>query len=612
MGLDLSPVQVEGQATLYEAVAAMASACRSYALVLEKGVLLGFITYDHLAKATVAGLDFARTPVGQVSTPILWPPIQPQGALHSPSPSLFEGSALQYVPVLSPEHHLTGILTPDGLHPVQIAPQSQEERLLLALEGAQVGTWDWNLASDQMDWSEGMERLFGLEPGRFDGRYDSFLARVHPEDRLPVHTEIETAIQRRQRYALDFRVSRPDGGERWLSARGKVFGSEEALRLVGVAIDITSQKQAEAALIRLTQRERIIGEMAQQIRQLLDLDSILEKTVTTVRQFLETDRVVIVQCNDTLSGQVIKESCGEHCTSLMEWTLRDPWVLEEKYREFYRSGRGLAVDDVYTQRLRADQLQFLDFFQIRAAIIVPLLQENQLWGLLIAHQCRHPRSWETADVRLLQNLATQVGIAIQQATLHQRLTVANEQLKRMVFLDGLTQVANRRRFEQYLVQEWQRLRRNGRPLSLIMCDIDYFKPFNDIYGHQVGDSCLRGIARLLSRSVRRPADLVARYGGEEFAIILPDTNLPGAETVAMDIRNAVRRRSIPHEGSQIEKFVTLSLGVATCIPNKQMEPSALIKHADDALYQAKREGRDRVVVYPWPGMASRTQPADFE
>jgi diguanylate cyclase (GGDEF)-like protein len=228
--------------------------------------------------------------------------------------------------------------------------------------------------------------------------------------------------------------------------------------------------------------------------------------------------------------------------------------------------------------------------------VVPLLQEQTLWGLLIAHQCRSPRAWRTADVRLLQNLATQVGIAIQQAKLHRELTLANQRLKRMAYLDGLTQVANRRRFEQYLDQEWRRMSRENGCISIIMADIDSFKGFNDHYGHQAGDNCLRLVARILTRAAKRPGDLVARYGGEEFVIVLPNTDIKGAETVAEEIRLLVRHQRIRHEGSVVDKVVTMSLGVASTLPAIDASPASLIKLADDALYLAKNQGRDQVRV----------------
>ncbi|NJL46868.1 MAG: GGDEF domain-containing protein [Leptolyngbyaceae cyanobacterium SM2_5_2] len=167
-------------------------------------------------------------------------------------------------------------------------------------------------------------------------------------------------------------------------------------------------------------------------------------------------------------------------------------------------------------------------------------------------------------------------------------------MRRMAYLDGLTQVANRRRFEQHLDTEWRRMARQKMPLSVILADIDYFKGFNDLYGHQAGDNCLRLVARTLSRAVKRPGDLVARYGGEEFAVILPNTDLKGAETVAEDIRCLVRDRRITHRSSATDTIVTMSLGVASCIPSADSTAANLLKRADTALYKAKNSGRDQV------------------
>lgn len=270
--------------------------------------------------------------------------------------------------------------------------------------------------------------------------------------------------------------------------------------------------------------------------------------------------------------------------------------MGETFLSHYREGRGLAVENIYAQNLLTNQLEFLEYFQIQAEIVVPLLQDETLWGLLITHQCRAPRSWSTADVRLLQTLATQVGIAIQQAKLHRDLTLANQRLKRMAYLDGLTQVANRRRFEQYIDQEWRRMSRENSPLAVIMADIDYFKGFNDCYGHQAGDNCLRLVARTLTRAARRPGDLVARYGGEEFVIVLPHTDAKGAENVAEEIRLLVRSHRIPHAGSAVAKIITMSFGVASVMPDGDSSFDNLIKRADKALYKAKNEGRDQVRV----------------
>nr|WP_278003252.1 diguanylate cyclase [Nodosilinea sp. TSF1-S3] len=520
-----------------------------------------------------------------------------------------------YLSVVDAAHHWLGLLAPDGFYTLPVpadtaapAPpgltachysvalfQQQQERLALALKGAQMGTWDWDLAQGTIVISEEQERLMGLASGEFDGSYDTLFTHLHQDDQATVHQAIQQAIRLRQRYAVEFRILSSDGQLRWLSARGQLFDDgQQTPRLAGVTLDISEQKRVEAEIKHQSQRERLVAEIAQRIRRLLDLDSILEQTVASVREFIEADRVIVIQCGADMSGQVIQESCASAYPPMLGWTMRDPWSVGEKFLAHYRAGRGLAVENVYTQNLSAPQLGFLEYFQIQAEIVVPLLQDETLWGLLIAHQCRSPRDWRMADVRLLQNLATQVGIAIQQAKMHREITLANQRLRRMAYLDGLTQVANRRRLEQYLDQEWRRMSRENGSVALIMADIDYFKGFNDRYGHQAGDDCLRRVARTLSRAAKRPGDLVARYGGEEFVIVLPNTDIKGAETVAEDIRLLVRAHRIPHQDSAVAKVVTMSLGVASALPASGGSVASLIKQADAALYKAKHEGRDQV------------------
>lgn len=205
--------------------------------------------------------------------------------------------------------------------------------------------------------------------------------------------------------------------------------------------------------------------------------------------------------------------------------------------------------------------------------------------------------------RLQQQLHEQNELLKQQVSerriAEKALQAANQELQRLANLDGLTQLANRRRFDEYLEQEWRRLAREQLPLSLILCDVDYFKNYNDTYGHQAGDDCLRTIAMVLQASAKRPADVVARYGGEEFALVLPNTPLEGALQVAEDIRIALKRLKLEHQRSQVATVVTLSLGVATVIPSSNWASSSLVAEADRALYQAKSEGRDRIIAGDW-------------
>ena len=176
------------------------------------------------------------------------------------------------------------------------------------------------------------------------------------------------------------------------------------------------------------------------------------------------------------------------------------------------------------------------------------------------------------------------------------LAKVNEELQRLANSDGLTQVANRRCFDERLQSEWHRLMEGKQQLSLIMLDVDYFKRYNDCYGHQKGDNCLQQVAQAISRAVKRPADLVARYGGEEFAIILPNTFAEGAIAVAQLIQQEIQQLKIPHLQSEVSQSITLSLGVSTMIPTLDLSVEILINQADEALYQAKRQGRDRFSI----------------
>jgi len=166
----------------------------------------------------------------------------------------------------------------------------------------------------------------------------------------------------------------------------------------------------------------------------------------------------------------------------------------------------------------------------------------------------------------------------------------------LALIDGLTQVANRRHLDNYLASEWRRLTREQQPLALILCDVDNFKLYNDTYGHQLGDDCLKQVARAIACSVNRPSDLVARYGGEEFAVILPNTPIEGAVCVAERIRAAIEALQILHERSPVRPHVTLSLGVAALVPAEALSLKQLIALADDALYEAKQAGKNHIQV----------------
>lgn len=171
---------------------------------------------------------------------------------------------------------------------------------------------------------------------------------------------------------------------------------------------------------------------------------------------------------------------------------------------------------------------------------------------------------------------------------------ANQALEKLAHLDGLTQVANRRKFDQTLEKEWHRMRRENKQIGVVLADLDFFKQFNDIYGHQVGDECLINVAEALEAIVHRPGDLVARYGGEEFVVLLPDTNKDGCLSIAEKMRSAIEELRIVHKGSGCSDYVTMSFGVAVTKAEAGVSPAGLVGEADKALYLAKEKGRNQI------------------
>ncbi|NRD77582.1 diguanylate cyclase [Bacillus sp. BRMEA1] len=178
------------------------------------------------------------------------------------------------------------------------------------------------------------------------------------------------------------------------------------------------------------------------------------------------------------------------------------------------------------------------------------------------------------------------------------LKEANEKLERLSNIDGLTGIPNRRYFDDRLKREWEIASTLSSPLSILLCDIDYFKAFNDTYGHLQGDECLTQIAKELSKNLIQPNHFAARYGGEEFVVLLPDTNLKSALKIAARLKECVANLHIPHISSKVHEFVSTSIGVATFVPSSLASPNDLIEQADKALYEAKHLGRNRVAVYP--------------
>ncbi|HEY9725666.1 MAG TPA: diguanylate cyclase, partial [Chroococcales cyanobacterium] len=279
------------------------------------------------------------------------------------------------------------------------------------------------------------------------------------------------------------------------------------------------------------QREQLLVRILENIRQSLDLKQILQATVAEVRQFLKTDRVFIHHYPSKSPSAAVVEAidcCDRFSGEPDDYTALAPSRLSRSQAQYTQ-----VVADIETATLEPQYKDLLTACQAKAALTVPIWQReqttpnlaaalarndrtlgrspesqkpetpNRLWGLLTAHHCSSSRTWQPWEIEFLNHLATQVAIAIQQSELYQQLEFANQQLQQLTTHDSLTGLANRRHFDKVLEDEFKRLAREFKPLSLLLCDIDFFKLYNDTYGHQVGDACLQQVAQAIAQAARR-------------------------------------------------------------------------------------------------------------
>ncbi len=294
----------------------------------------------------------------------------------------------------------------------------------LPLSAARMGLWSRDLVTGILSWSAEQEQLFGLEVGSFDGTEETCRRLVHPEDQESLWATFYEAIETHEIFQTEFRTIWPDGTIHWLETRGQAVYDDEGqpVRMAGTGVDISDRKAAEATQQQRIDRERVVTKIAQRIRQSLHLDEILTTTVEDVRQFLQVDRTIVFQFNPDWDGRVLVESIAEGCLSIQSILIHDP-CFEDNYAEPFRKGLVTAKSDIQDGSTSPCHLDMLSSFHVRANLVVPILQDDNLWGLLIAHHCQAPRHWQPMEIELLQQLAVQLGIAIQQASLLEQLRV---------------------------------------------------------------------------------------------------------------------------------------------------------------------------------------------
>ncbi|TVR05541.1 MAG: diguanylate cyclase [Phormidium sp. GEM2.Bin31] len=430
----------------------------------------------------------------------------------------------------------------------------------------------------------------------------------HPDERDAVlaHKKRIKGDRKDCVYHKEYKCRCKDGNMVIVDAREVVLNRHPdgtPAQILGVGIDISDRKATEEALNRKVQQERALNRVIEAIRRSLTLDEIFTTAVLEIGQFLQ-GRVAIVQ-------YLPDEGCWRH-RALSDWESSQAEALQADVPD---------EDNPFAARLKQLQVvQINDPASIREPVgqkllkrfpgiwlLTPISLHGRIWGSLSLNRPNDNSPWQTDDIDLAGHVADQLAIAIEQSSLLQQLNRQSQELKqtnqdlarinarlnKLSCTDGLTQISNRRHFDEEVRKEWLRLQRSQDPLSLIMLDVDLFKRYNDLHGHPAGDRCLVEIASTVKQLLKRPSDLVARYGGEEFVVLLPHTDLNSAVQVAESICIAVRNLKIFHsEHDGKPAYVTVSLGIASQIPNLFGSVEDLIDRADLELYRAKTCGRN--------------------
>ena len=334
---------------------------------------------------------------------------------------------------------------------------------------------------------------------------------------------------------------------------------------------------------------RILVRIAREALQGADLDSLLQGICECLVAELPVAIASVILLDEANQSFVHEVYDGEWTQSPL--AVAGDWpVTRGAAGRCARLGTAQLITDV-----DADPDYVAGNVHVRSEYLVPIRHGQRLHGVLNIESTRSDFFDEEARA-VFDAVADLVAGAIHFARMADDLQQANRKLEHLSMIDGLTGIANRRRFDQQLCVDWRRMAAEGRPLALLMVDADAFKPLNDAAGHLYGDECLRELARICNGFADGDNDLVGRFGGEELVLLLPGRDLAAATAIAEALRIAVEAQAMPHPASPVSAHVTVSVGVAVAVPAAARPPERLIAAADRAMYAAKLQGRNRVCV----------------
>ncbi len=448
--------------------------------------------------------------------------------------------------------------------------RESEFRWKFAIEGAGDGVWDWNIATDETQFSRRWKAMLGFAEDDVAPAFRQWRDRLHPDDEPAAMQRLRAYLAGESPdYVLEFRLRCKDGGYKWILSRGVVVerGADgRPARMIGTHTDISRSKQVEEELKRSK----------------LFLQSVLDGLSAHVALLDATGDILLVN----KAWRDFASQNGMDCALVCEGA------------NYLAASDGAAVCSAEAAAVAKGIRDVLSGEAPRFVMEYPCHGPGvQRW--FIVRVTPFPGDGPRRAVVAHEDIS-------QRKLMEMALAESHRRFETLSATDGLTEIANRRRFNEALGVEFARHARSGGELALVMLDIDFFKLYNDAYGHVQGDACLKAVAGVLVRCLKRPSDLAARYGGEEFICLLPETSFIGAVIVAEDIRRSIEALAMPHAASAVAGHVTASVGVfaAKCLPDGT--PEELVRAVDSLLYRAKTKGRNRIEC---DGAAIGTPPA---
>jgi len=471
-----------------------------------------------------------------------------------------------------------------------------QERMKLAQEIAKMGSWDWNLLTGSVTYSEQLGSIVGLPPGISHPTVEAFLDSIHPEDREYVAQHLTRAIEKGEDYTIEFRAILPDGTLRWINSKGKVYFNQSGkpIRVIGVGMDITDRKLSESALLlserTLRNHNRVLAKLTKsKTLNGKDLNNALREITEAAAHTLKVERVSVwlynqdrskIHCLDLYENSQQKHSAGFELAA----------VNYPAYFQAWEQVRVIAAHDAHTDSRTQELSEFyLTPLGVTNLLDAPIRLHGEVVGVLCYENVGLMRQWTLEEENFAAAIADLVSLSIETDKRKQ----AEETIRHQALHDHLTGLPNRTLFSDRLSIALANARRHKEMLAVMFLDLDRFKTINDTLGHDVGDLLLKAVVERVKDCLRQ-GDTIARWGGDEFTLLLPQI---GCKKYATNIAQRIIDALKPvFNLNGYELRISLSIGIAV-YPSDGEDAETLLKNADVALYRTKEDGRNGYQVY---------------